>query len=324
MTINEKIVQFFEEIADMLDVLGENVFRVRAYRRAAEVVRGMGDLEKLVQDKTVDLEKTPGIGKDLHAKIIEIVETGHCEMHERLMEKLSPGILDILRVRGIGPKKVKLFYEQLGIQSLEALRSAAESGALATLPGMGEKSQSAILVALNENTYSKDRTPYDLALPEAEAYLAYLKKNLLLKKANYAGSLRRKQSTIGDIDILATGGNAMKPETVEALMEYFIAYPKVQTVLAKGDTKSSVVLNNNLQVDFRVVDEDSYGAALFYFTGPKQFNIHVRTLALKRGLKINEYGVYRGEEKLAGETEEDMFSALELPYLSPEERQDFK
>lgn len=322
--MNEKIVQIFEEIADMLDVLGENVFRVRAYRRAAEVIRGLGDIEQMAKNPEVDLEKVPGIGKDLHAKILEILETGKCEMHQRLMEKLSPGILDILRVRGIGPKKVKLFYEQLGISTLEALRSAAESGALATLPGMGEKSQAAILVALNENTFSKDRTPYDLALPQAEAYLDYLKKNALIKEVMYAGSLRRGQSTIGDIDILATGGKDMSPETVEALMKYFIAYPKVQTVLAEGDTKSSVVIQGNLQVDFRVVDEESYGAALFYFTGPKQFNIHVRTLALKRGLKINEYGVYRGEEKLAGKTEEEMFEALGMSYMTPQERHDFK
>lgn len=321
---NDKIVQIFEEIADMLDVLGENVFRVRAYRRAAEVIRGMGDLEEMAKNPDVDLEKIPGIGKDLHAKILEILETGNCEMHARLMSQLSPGILDILRVRGIGPKKVKLFYEQLGINTLEALRSAAESGALATLPGMGEKSQSAIIVALNENTQSKARTPYDLALPQAKAYLDYLRKNLLIKDVMYAGSLRRGQSTVGDIDILATGGKDTPQETVDALMKYFIAYPKVQTVLAEGDTKSSVVIHGNLQVDFRVVDEDSYGAALFYFTGPKQFNIHVRTIALKRGLKINEYGVYRGEEKLAGKTEEEMFAALEMPYMTPQERHDFK
>ncbi len=324
MSPNEKIVQFFEEIADMLDVLGENVFRVRAYRRAAEVIRGMGDLEQMHQNKDVEIEKIPGIGKDLHAKIVEILETGKCEMHERLMNQLSPGVLDILRVRGIGPKKVKLFYEQLGIQSLEMLRSAAESGALATLAGMGEKSQSAILVALNENTFSKERTPYEVALPQAEAYLDYLRRNILIKDVMYAGSLRRGQSTVGDIDILATGGKNMSPETVDAMMKYFIAYPKVQTVLAEGDTKSSVVVQGNLQVDFRVVDEDSYGAALFYFTGPKQFNIHVRTLALRRGLKINEYGVYQGEEKLAGKTEEEMFEALGMPYMTPQERHDFK
>lgn len=324
MTSNEKVVQFFEEIADMLDVLGENVFRVRAYRRAAEVVRGMGDLEKMIKDKDVDMEKIPGIGKELHAKIIEIIETGRCEMHERLLSQLSPGILDILRVRGIGPKKVKLFWEQLGIQDLGALRSAAESGTLATLPGMGEKSQAAILVALNENTHSKDRTPYGVALPQAEEYLDYLRKNPLIKAVQYAGSLRRGQSTVGDIDILATGGDSNTLEEVQSMMKYFVSYPKVQTILAEGDTKSSVVLKGNLQVDFRVVNVESYGAALFYFTGPKQFNIHVRTVALKRGLKINEYGIYRGEEKLAGETEESMFAALEMPYMTPQERHDFK
>lgn len=321
--INEKIVQMFEEIADMLDVLSENPFRVRAYRRAAEVVRGLGDLEQMAKNPEVDLEKIPGIGKELHSKILEIIETGRCEMHERLVAQLSPGILDILRIRGIGPKKVKLFYEQLDISSLAALKSAAESGALATLPGMGEKSQAAILEALNHGSYGKDRIPYETALAEAEAFLSYLRKDPRIKELQYAGSLRRKQSTIGDVDILACVENNTDPEQVKELMRLFISYPKVQTVLSEGETKSSVVLTGNVQVDFRIVEEDAYGAALFYFTGPKQFNIEMRTLALKRGLKINEYGIFRGEEKLAGKTEEDMFAALDLDYLTPEQRQEY-
>lgn len=316
--INDRIVQIFEEIGDMLEILGENVFRVRAYHRAAEVVRGLSDLEKMHKDNDKTIENLPGIGKDLHAKIIEIIETGESEMHARLLKQVGPGLLDMLRIRGIGPKKVKLFRDQLGIVSLEQLRSAADSGALATLPGMGEKSQAVIVEALNAQSFSKERTARAVALKEAEAYIEYLKNYPEVEQIAYAGSLRRGQDTVGDVDILVTA------KSTEKIMQHFCAYPKVQQILSQGETKSSVVLGANLQVDLRVVEPDCWGAALFYFTGPKQFNIHVRTLALKRGLKINEYGIYDGEEKLAGKTEEDMFAALDLPYMTPQERHDFK
>ena len=307
--MNEKIVQIFEEIADMLEILGESVFRIRAYRRGAETVRNAsGELS----------EDLPGIGKDLAAKIVEIQETGQCEMHERLAKKLSPGILDILRVRGIGPKKVKLFYESLGINTLEKLRAAAESGALATLPRMGEKSAEGILKALEQGTYEQKRIPYGEAKPLADDYLDYMKQCGELKKVAYAGSLRRERETIGDIDILATGSDAAK------MSQHFVDYPKVKQVLAHGPTKSSVVIEEGetlVQVDFRVVDKESFGAALYYFTGPKHYNIKVRTVALKKGLKVNEYGLFDGEKQIAGETEQSMFETLGLPVLSPKERE---
>lgn len=306
--MNERVAQIFEDIADMLEILGENVFRVRAYRRGAEVVRG-ADLESH--------EKLPGIGADLSAKIEEIRETGTCEMHTRLAKKLGPGILDILHVRGIGPKKVKLFYEQLGVDTIEKLRSAAESGALATLPGMGEKSEEAIVEALKQKTHMKQRIPLDLAEKEAQAYIAYMKKCKGLEQISAAGSLRRKSETIGDIDLLATGKDA------DALSDHFLKYPKIKQILAAGDTKSSVVIGeDNIQVDFRVVDPKHYGAALFYFTGPKHFNINVRTIALKQGMKVNEYGLYKGETCVASETEEAIFKALGMEFIPAEERND--
>ena len=308
--MKETIATFFDEIADMLEILGENVFRVRAYRRGAEVVRtAEGDLT----------EKLPGIGKDLAAKIEEIIETGECEMHSRLVGQLSPGILDMLRVRGLGPKKVKLFYDFLGIKTIEALRSAAESGALAALPGMGEKSEAGILEALKQKTHMKKRIPHDLAKNEADEYVKYMKKCKAVDKVEYAGSLRRGRETVGDIDILATGSDA------DAMSEHFRSYKKIKQILAAGHTKSSVVIDTeNAQVDFRVVDAESFGAALFYFTGPKHFNIYTRTIALKKGLKVNEYGLYRGEEKIAGETEQSMFEGLDLEYIVPKEREDYK
>jgi DNA polymerase (family 10) len=314
--INEKIYQIFSEIADMLQVKGENVFRVRAYQRAAEVIKSMGtELDEMAPEA---IEEIPGVGKDLHDKIVEIMRTGTCEMHERLMKQLGPGVLELLRVRGVGPKKVKLFMEQLDIHSAAQLKAAAESGALATLPGMGEKSQAAILESLAQATHLKERTPYAKALKQAETVIKFLKTCDYVDQVAYAGSLRRKMKTIGDIDILTTSKNP------EGLMSYFLSYPETKQVLAAGDTKSSIVTNEDMQVDLRVVPEESFGAALFYFTGPKHFNIHVRTIALKRGWKINEYGLYEGEKMLAGRTEEEIFELLELPYMTPQQREDFK
>ncbi len=315
--INPKIIQIFTEISEMLEVLGENVFRVRAYQRAAEVIRSLGeDLEDMHAKDDRSIEKLPGIGPDLHAKIVEIVESGECEMHARLLKKLGPGILNILRIRGIGPKKVKLFMEQLDIRNLDQLLAAGESGALACLPGMGEKSQAAILEAAKQMTHLQERIPYAKALKRAEDCVKFLETCESVEKVTFAGSLRRKRETIGDIDIVVTG------ENLEAIMAYFLTYPKIKQVLAAGETKSSIVTEDNMQIDLRVVEGESFGAALFYFTGPKHFNIHVRTLALKRGWKINEYGLFDGPKKIAGKTEEEMFEALGLPYLSPEERED--
>lgn len=316
--INDTIAQLFTDIAEMLQVLGENVFRVRAYQRAAEVIKGTGDLEQIYKKDPAQLEQIPGIGAELRLKIIEVIETGGIQMHRELVQKLGTGVLDMLHIRGVGPKKVKLFMEQLDIRDVAALRSAAESGALATLPGMGEKSQAAILESLSQMTHLKERTPYAVALKQAEDMIAYLRSCKDFDQIQYAGSLRRKMKTIGDVDILTTGSNH------EAMMKHFLAYPGTKQVLADGATKCSIVTNTDMQVDLRAVSEESFGAALFYFTGPKHFNIHVRTIALKRGWKINEYGLYEGENLLASRTEEDIFELLGLPYMTPEQREDFK
>jgi len=322
--INEKIAQIFTEIAEMLEVLGENPFRARAYERAAETVRRASDLAVLrARDMSADpngvaksIVDLPGIGDDLYKKILEIMDTGACKMHERLKRKLSPGILDILHVRGIGPKKARLFLTALGVDTVDKLKAAAESGALATLPGMGKKSEKAILDALA--SVRKERIPYKVALREAEMYLKFLRTCDGVIDVQFAGSLRRKSATIGDIDLLATAKNPA------ALMKCFLSYPHVTLVLSAGETKGSVVIFGNIQVDLRVVGTESFGAAMFYFTGPREFNIHVRTLAQKRGLKVNEYGIFKGKKCLAGRTEEEMFSSLGLKYLNPVEREDFK
>jgi DNA polymerase (family X) len=317
--VNEKIAIIFSEIADMLEIMDENVFRIRAYRRAAELVRGLGrDLSEVLASEEEKIEKIPGIGKELHAKIVEIIETEECEMHKRLVNELTPGVLDILRVRGIGPKKVKLFYQELDIDTLDKLKVAAESGALATLSGMGEKSEQAVLKALEHNSFNKERIPLKVARKEADLFLKYMNECDAVDQAEVAGSLRRCVATIGDIDILVSGADAA------AVSEHFVSYEKVNMVLGSGDTKSSVIIGENIQVDLRVVAPESFGAALFYFTGPKQFNIHVRTIALKQGKKVNEYGLFKGEKVLGGLTEESMFEGLGLDYLTPEERDEWK
>lgn len=315
--INQKIAEQFDEIADMLEILGESVFRIRAYRRASDIVQGFSqDLSELHQKDDSAIEKIPGIGKDLHSKILEIITYGKCKMHGALVKKLSPGILDILRVRGIGPKKAKLFWEQLGVDTIEKLRGAAESGALATLPGMGEKSSEAIVEALHQSTHLQERIPLYQALPVAEHFVEYMKECKFVEKVEYAGSLRRKADTIGDIDILASGSNA------EKMSDHFRSFSGVKQILAAGDTKSSVVLNDNIQVDFRVVEPESFGAALYYFTGSKYHNIQTRTLAMKMGLKINEYGIFKGENRVAGITESELFRALGMDFIPPELRED--
>lgn len=313
--INQIIAEKFEEIADMLEVLGDgNVFRLRAYRRGAEAIRGYSsDVGTLLDE---EIEKIPGIGKDLHSKILEYKSNGEIQMHKELLAKLSPGVLQILKIRGVGPKKARLFLEQLGIDSVEKLKGAAESGAIATLPKMGEKSAKLILEAISQSSHLSKRIPIYLALPEAEAYVKYMKEMPEVKKAEYAGSLRRRRETIGDIDILTVGTDPKR------MSERFLKYPKVKQVLAAGETRSSVIIEGDIQVDFRVLDENSFGAALYYFTGSKQHNIATRTIAIKRNLKINEYGVFKGEENIASNSEVDVFKAIGLPYIPPEIRED--
>lgn len=315
--INPQIAEQFDEIADMLDITGESVFRIRAYRRAAEVVRAYAqDLAEMHEKNDAEIDKIPGIGKELHAKIIEFITSGKIQMHEDLLKKLAPGILKILKVRGVGPRKAKMFFEQLDIDSVEKLKSAAESGTLAGLPGMGEKSEKAILASLAQSTFLQTRIPLYIAVPQAEAYVEYMKKCSDVKKVAYAGSTRRRVDTVGDLDILAVGKNA------EKMSEHFTKFPGVKQVLAKGETGSRVIVEGNLQVDFRVVKEESFGSALYYFTGSKLHNIKTRTIALKKNLKINEYGIFKGEKNIASKTEEDIFKAIGLPYIPPEIRED--
>lgn len=319
---NKQIAGIFSEMADILEIQGAVFFRVNAYRKAAISILNMPhDLREVVDKNPKLLETIPGIGEGMRHKIIELIQTGQCQEYEELKKGFPQGLLEILRLRGVGPKKVKLLYSELRIKDLKMLKEAAIKHLLRDLPGMGEKSEADILKAIDEYAhFSSDRFMISETLQEAERLIEYLKKCKEIKKIQYAGSLRRCQDTIGDIDILTTVKDPLKSHKI--IMELFVKYPEVLDVIVQGDTKSSVALRSGIDVDLRVVDDKSFGAALHYFTGNKEHNIRVRDLAKKKGLKVSEYGVFKGEKMIGGAKEEDVFKAVGLPYIIPELRAD--
>jgi DNA polymerase (family 10) len=313
---NADISAVFEEIADLLEIRGDNPFRIRAYRNAARTVGELGqDLAALVA-RGRDLPKLPGIGADLAGKIAEIGRTGTCALLERLHRELPAAITELLRIPGLGPKRVKLLHDALKVDTVEALRRAAGAGRIRELPGFGEKTESRIREALAARGAASQRLKLAVAAQYAAALETWLGRAPGARKVTVAGSCRRMRETVGDLDVLvaaAVGG----PVT-----ERLLAYDEVKSVLARGQTRSSVTLKSGLQVDLRVVPPESYGAALHYFTGSKAHNIAIRRLGQARGLKINEYGVFRGTRRIAGDTEESVYRAVGLPYIEPELRED--
>lgn len=319
---NKQIAGILSEMADILEIQGADFFRLNAYRKAAINILNMPqDLREIVDKNPRDLEKLPGIGKGLQQKIIELITTGKCQEHEEIKKNFPEGLLEILRLRGLGPKKVKLLYSELQIKNLTELKMAAESHMIQTLPGMGEKSEAEILKSISEYAnFSSDRFLIDDAMQEALQIIEYMKKCKDIKQLEYAGSLRRSQDSIGDIDILATVKDSKKSH--KSIMERFVKYPEVLNIVAEGETKSSITLRSGIDVDLRVVNDESFGAAMHYFTGNKAHNIKIRDLAKKKGLKISEYGVFKGEKMIAGAKEKDIFDAVGLPYIPPEMRSD--
>ncbi len=314
---NADIARVFGEIADLLEIENGNPFRIRAYRNAARTVETLGPNIEDLLDEGRELEELPGIGRDLAGKISEIVHGGGtCALREQLRGELPPQIEKLLRIPGLGPKRVKLLYDERGIHTPEQLLRAAEEGQLRTIRGIGEKAEQKILEAVQAQLSKTARHSIATAAAVVEPLLRYLMQHPALMRAEAAGSLRRMKETVGDVDVVAC---SMRMEEVTA---HFVAYEEVRRVLSHGPTRASVELGNlAMQVDLRVVEPASYGAALHYFTGSKAHNIEVRTLALKRGLKVNEYGVYAGEERIAGETEESVFAAVGLPFIAPELRE---
>ncbi len=313
---NQEIAKIFNEIADLLEIKNENVFRIRAYRRAALNVEG---LTKNVEDLSEkELTEVPGIGKDLAAKIGEYIKTGKMAAHEELKKQVPPVLLELESIPGLGPKTALLLHEKLHIESVNQLEQLASAHRLAGLPGIKEKTEENILKGISMLKRGTERRPLGKVLPIAQDIVDQLKKKAPLSRIDIAGSLRRWKDTIKDIDILAMSDD---PKEV---MKIFVHLPHVKDVLMQGPTKSSIVIKEGLQVDLRVVEKESYGAALAYFTGSKEHNIRLREMAVKKGLTINEYGIFRvsDNKKLGGEKEEDTYKILGLQYVPPEMRED--
>lgn len=312
---NADIATLFEQIADLLEIQDENPFRIRAYRNAARTLQSLGKDARTLLEQGEDLTELPGIGKDLAAKIEEIVSTGRCQILEKLQKQTSPGLTELLKIPGLGPKRVRALFDELDILTPEQLYRAARDGRVHTLPGFGEKTELHILKNIESLIHKDQRIKLALATQYAEPLVEYLKKANGVKHVIIAGSYRRCKETVGDLDILVTA------DTDSPVMDHLIRYDEVKQVVSKGHTRATVILHSNLQVDIRVVAQKSYGAALHYFTGSKAHNIEIRKLAQKRKLKINEYGVFKGKQHVAGETEESVFSAVGLPFIPPELRE---
>ncbi|KPK97480.1 MAG: hypothetical protein AMJ95_08745 [Omnitrophica WOR_2 bacterium SM23_72] len=312
---NFEVAKIFRDIAKILEIKEDNPFRIRAYERAAQNIEGLSeDLEEYVRKDT--FPKIPGIGKDLENKIKEIINTGRLKFYEDLKKTLPQGLLDIGNIPSVGPKTTKLLYEKLKIKSLTDLEKAIAKNKLQGIFGIKEKTIENIQKGIALLKRGKERMTLAQAMAVAEEFQDALKKLSEVKKMAFAGSLRRQKETVRDVDILVISD---KPSKV---MSAFIRIPSVKDILAEGATKSSVRTKSDVQVDCRVVESKSFGAALLYFTGSKNFNIKLRQLAIRKGLKINEYGVFRKNTFVAGRTEEEIFKKLGMVYIEPEMRED--
>lgn len=311
---NTGIARLLDEIADLLEIKGDNPFKIRAYRNGADIAGNHPhDLASLDAN---GLREIPGIGKDLAARIREIADTGDCAYHQELVAEFPASILELMRLQGVGPKTAATLYRELNIQTLADLEQAATDGRIRRLKGMGPKKESLILKALEERKRHSGRHLLSDTHDVATALVAYLQPHAPGASLTPVGSLRRGCETCGDIDILATGADA-------SLMDAFIRFDRVERVLGHGETKSSILLRDGFQADLRLVDAESRGAAMQYFTGSKAHNIQLRDRALNRGLKLNEYGVFSHDDdrRIAGTTEEEIYEALGLTWVPPELRE---
>ena len=313
---NREIAATFGELADLLEVEGANRFRVRAYREAARVIGGMSESLADLVEAGDDLTELPNIGEAIAKKIHAIVETGSLPQLKEVEGRTPASLSEMMKVEGLGPKRVKILHEKLGIDTLDDLRRAVEAHEVRELQGFGEKTEETIRERLERWHGEKRRTLLLDAEDIATPLVAYLKGIDGVNEITVAGSYRRRKETVGDLDILVTCKRGTP------VMDRFVTYDEVSEVVSKGDTRSTVHLRSGLQVDLRVVPQVSYGAALHYFTGSKAHNIAVRRLGVKRGFKINEYGVFRGDERVAGKSEEEVYASVDLPYIPPELRED--
>lgn len=313
---NMEVAKVFDEYADILEIQGANPFRVRAYRNAARMI---GDLPESIADIACNtersLEELPGIGKDLAEKICAIVETGEFPQLAEARSSVPASALEMLRIGGLGPKKVAVLMKELSIRSLDDLRQAAEKGEIAKLKGFGKKTELAILEGAAQAVEAPKRFLLAEVKPEADTIVADLLKLKSVTQATLAGSSRRLKETVADLDVVATS-----KDSTEA-MDALAAHPLVVKVLARGETKQRVRLRSGVEMDLRVVPDESYGAAMQYFSGSKEHNIVIRRRAQDRGLKLNEYGIFRGDDLVGGRTEEEVYRLVDLPWIPPELRE---
>ncbi len=312
---NEFIAIQFELLADLLEIQGANPFRIRAYRNAARTISSTSEsLSDLVAENQ-DLTQFAGIGKDLAKQIEEISTKGQHSALEELRKQIPGGVLDMLRIPGVGPKKVSVFFNELGLKSLEDLKAACEAGRLSKLKGFGKKTEESILANIAMATEHSQRSSISDARAAAEAIVEDLQTLKEVGQVAVAGSCRRRKETCGDLDILATCSDSGPP------MDCLAAHPLVESVLQRGETKQRVRLKTGMELDLRVVPEESFGAAMQYFTGSKEHNVVLRQRAKDLGLKLNEYGVFRDDVQVAGRTEEEVYAAVGLPWFPPELRE---
>lgn len=313
---NADIAAIFSEIADLLEIEQANPFRIRAYRNAARIVGELGREVRAMVERGEDLTALPGIGDDLAAKLREIVETGKCRALDKLHTELPPAIGELLHVPGLGPKRVRTLWHELDLQTPAQVAKAAREGRIRALPGFGAKTEANILQAVEAHLSKARRIRVATASQYAATLVAWLAGAPGVARVEVAGSYRRMRETVGDLDILLVAA------ADSDVMARFVGYDEVAEVLSHGATRASVVLRSGLQVDLRVVESAAYGAALCYFTGSRAHNIALRRLAQERGLKVNEYGVFRGRERVAGESEDSVYRAVGLPWIAPELRED--
>jgi DNA polymerase (family 10) len=312
---NNDVAEMFNKTADLLELQGKNQYRVRAYRNAARTVNNLSqNISDMVKDDK-DLTELSGIGKDLAGKIKKIVQCGYFDFLQQLEDEVPPELSEIMNIAGLGAKRVKKIYDELEVKNIEDLKKAAINKKIRNIEGFGLKTEEKILDGIKKVQKSNKRIKYAIAEQYAEPYINYLKKDKNIDKIEVAGSYRRKKETVGDIDILVTCKEGKE------VTKRFTNYSDVQQVLSEGETRASVILHNNLQVDLRVVNEKSYGSALMYFTGSKTHNIAIRKIATKQNWKINEYGVFENNKRIAGKTEEEIYKLLDLPYIPPELRE---
>lgn len=313
---NEEVASAFDEMADLLSIRAENAFRIRAYRRAAQVVRGL-PRELAEMHGTEDFEALPGIGADLASKISELLRLGQLRALEKLRRQVPHGVRELLSLPALGPVRVRALFTKLQVRSLDDLRRALDTGRLCTVRGFGPKIREQLAQALREREDTPaQRVPLSVATQYANPLKTFLGSVPGVSRVEIAGSYRRGRDTVGDLDILVCAARGAAP------IKRLESYPELRKLTAAGRTKASGILRNGLQVDVRVLEPESFGAALHYFTGSRDHNIHIRRRAQERGYKLNEYGLFRGEKRIAGATEEELFAALDLPWIPPELRED--